>query len=153
MATSKNPKYMRTFGDTMRHMMAWFIENRQDAAENFIESLCSIKWHQYLTKAEAMEAVKSMQPKAAWDYDTWSKAMDAYALETEREGVFNRYALWTVMNAVYSDHGTVLASLLRVQPTDVANRDFVTAIHEMALNLLLDEDGRYCVRCYFLGSC
>ena len=142
MATSNNPKYMRTFGDTMRHMMAWLIENKQDIAENYIESLCSIKWRQYL-----------MQPKAAWDLDTWLRAMEAYGLETEQEGIYNRYALWTVMNAVYSDHGEIIASLLRLQPTDVANKDFVATIHQMALNLLLDQDGKYCVRCYFLGHC
>lgn len=152
MATSRKPKYMKHFGMVMKDMMAWFIENKPEAAEMYLDTLSSIEWEQYLTRNEAMEIVKNMQPKAAWDYDPWHSAMKSLGLECEREHVFNSYALWVVMNAVHSDNGAVLTSLMGIAPTDTGNADYIRAVHSMALNLLLDEDGKYCVRCYFLGS-
>jgi hypothetical protein len=91
----------------MRHMMEWMIENKPEAAEKYIETLCAIKWRQYLTRSEAMEIFENMVPSGAWNYDAWLGAMKNLGLEYEREGVFNCYALWVVMNAIHSDNGKV----------------------------------------------
>lgn len=150
MAVSNNTRYMRTFGETMKRMMAWFIDNKTEAAEDFMESLCSIRWRQYLTKGEAMEIVGGMVPAAAWDYPTWERAMEGLHLEWEREGVFNCYALWVVMNSIHSDNGNVIAHLLGMETCDAGDERYIKATHSMAMNMLLDEDGRYSVRKYFL---
>lgn len=152
MAVSNEPKYMKTFGDVMKQMMAWYIENKPDMAEQYIETLCSIKWRQYLTRAEAMEIYNDMEPAGAWNYDSWYKAMQDLGQEIEREPVFNSYSLWITMNAIHSDNGNVITSLMGLEPTDVTNPDYIRAVHSMAVNKLLDKDRKFCVRCYFLGS-
>ena len=150
MAMSREPKYMMLFGDVMKEMMAWMIENKPEAAEKYIVHLCAIKWRQYLAPDEAMEIVNNMVPSGAWNYDTWYSAMQNLGLEYEREGVFNRYALWVEMNAIHSDNGKVIAGLMGLAPTDVTNADYIRTIHSLAMNKLLDEDGVFSVRRYFL---
>ena len=141
MSVSNEPDYMMLFGDVMKQMMAWMIENKPEMAEQYVETLCAVKWKQYLTRSEAMEIVGDMIPPAAWNYDAWYKAMHDLNLECEREYVFNSYALWVVMNAVHSDNGNVIAYLLKIQPTDVTNPEYIKAVHSMAMNMLNDEDG------------
>ena len=150
MAMSRDPKNMVLFGNVMRQMMAWIIENKPELAEKYIATLCSVKWRQYLTRDEAMDIVSNMVPSGAWNYDAWSAALQNLGLEREREGVFNSYALWVVMNAIHSDNGNVITSLMGLAPTDVNNPDYIRTIRSLAMNKLLDEDGVYSVRRYFL---
>jgi hypothetical protein len=150
MAMSREPKYMMLFGDVMRHMMEWMIENKPEAAEKYIETLCAVKWRQYLTRSEAMEIFENMVPSGAWNYDAWIGAMKNLGLEYERESVFNCYALWVVMNAIHSDNGKVIAGLMGLQPTDTGNTDYIKTLHSLAMNKLMDVDGYFEIRDYYL---
>lgn len=150
MAASNEPKYMKTFGEVMKRMMGWAIDNEPSMAEHYIETLCSIKWRQYLTRDEAVEVFGDMDPAGAWGYEAWRKTMQDLGLEQEREPVFNRYALWVTMNAIHSDNGNVITSIMGLAPTDVTNPDYIRAVHSLAMNKLMDKDGKYDVRHYFL---
>ena len=55
MASSANPAYMKAFGNVMNEMMDWMVNNKSEAAEEWIEKLSAIKWHNYLTPSEAEE--------------------------------------------------------------------------------------------------
>lgn len=150
MAASNEPRYMKLFGSVMNEMMSWIIKNQPDAAEAWIDKLCSIKWEQYLTKGEATKIVGKMSPEAPWDLDTWNKAMTQFALETERKGVFNKYALWTWMNALYSDQSEVLAKYAFGIPADeVPTEKMVALIHALAVSNLTDADSVFNIRAYF----
>ena len=151
MAASKNPKNMMLFGEVMQDMMDWMIENKPGLAQQCIDKLEAMNWKQYLTSDEAQEIVDNMQPRVIWDYATWEQAMTSLGLEMEREAIFNRYALWTVMNAKYSDHGMTLAEKVFSTPLRmVENEKMVPLIHALAVDSLTDEDGKYNVRKYFL---
>ena len=149
MATSNDPKQMHTFGEVMKRMMAWFIEYKPEVAEEFVEELCSIKWRQYLTRNEATDIVRDMVPTAPWDYSTWEKAMEGLHLEMERESVFNRYALWVAMNQIYTDFGESIARMMGEPLTKIKAETLVPFVHDMAVSLLTDPDGKYCIREYF----
>ena len=152
MATSNEPKYMMLFGDVMCDMYYWFAENKPELAEKWVEKLCSIKWHQYVTKDEAMSIIKAMVPAAPWDWATWEKAMTDLGLECERDGVFNKYAMYVAMNQIYTDFGETIASLLQTPLAQIPAQTLVPIVHKMALDLLLDKDGRYNIRTYHLGE-
>lgn len=151
MSASNEPKYMMLFGEVMKEMMDWMIQNKPDAANNWIETLCAIKWEQYLTRAEATKVFNALIPKGAWQYDTWRRAMEELGLEIEREYVFNCYALWLVMNAIHSDDGADIAGLLGIEPTDVTNARYIKTIHKFAVNRLTDSDGFYSARQTYLA--
>ena len=150
MASSDNVRYMKTFGYVHKEMMAWMIENKPELAEEFVEELCAIKWRQYLTRNEATEVVRGMVPTAPWDYTTWEKAMEAMHLEMERESVFNRYALWVAMNQIYTDFGESIARMMGEPLTKIPAETLVPFVHDMAISLLTDPDGKYCIREYHL---
>lgn len=150
MAASNNVKYMKTFGYVHRDMMDWMIENKPELAEEFINVLCSIKWRQYLTQKEATDVIRGMVPAAPWDYSTWEKAMEGLHLESEREYVFNRYALWVAMNQIYTDFGGDIAKIFGMPLSEIPADKLVPAVHSMAVSLLTDPDGKYDIRKYHL---
>ena len=151
MAMSGDVRQMRTFGAVMRGMMQWMIDNATEAAEGFVEIMCSIKWRQYLTREEATGIVSGMIPAAPWSYDTWYRTMDDMQLEWEREGVFNRYALWVATNQIYTDLGENIAKIIGKPLTDIPADKIVPVVHDMAVSLLTDPDGKYCIREYHLS--
>lgn len=153
MAVSNDPSQMKLFGSVMNEMMMWIIKNQPTAAEQWIEKLCAVDWEQYLTKAEATKIVDKMEPDAPWGFDEWQKAMNAYGLETERKGVFNKFALWTEMNAKYSDQADNLAKFAFDEPIDEVDEErMLKLIHALAIGSLTDKDGVYKIRKYFLDE-
>ena len=62
MAQSRDPKNMKAFGSVMTEMMDWMLQNKPDVAEEMIDKLESVKWHQYLTPKEAEKIVAGMDP-------------------------------------------------------------------------------------------
>ena len=149
MANSKDPKNMKAFGCVMTEMMIWMIENKPDVAEEMINQLDSIKWHQYLTPKEAQKIVDGMDPKGPWSRDVWKQTMESFGLPLEEPPYYNRCALWTEMNKIYSDFGEEIASLLG-KPLSPTDKDIIAACYRMALKNLKDKDGVYDIRKYFL---
>lgn len=149
MANSRDPKNMKAFGCVMTEMMNYLIQNKPDVAEEMIESLEAIKWHQYLTPKEADRIFAGMDPKGAWPREAWKSTMESLGIPLEEPPYYNRCALWIEMNKIYSDFGEEIASLLGkpLQPTD---KDIISACYKMALKNLKDKDGIYHIRKYFL---
>lgn len=151
MASSKNPQYMMLFGDVMSDMMEWMIVNNPKLAEEMLARLDAINWKQYLTKTEADNIVRNMEPEAPWSYDTWARAMEQAGLEQQREGVWNSYAMWVEMCANYSDHGKTIAQLMGMKPGNVPQEKMLPAIYALSVDMLTDKDGKYNIRKYFKG--
>ena len=149
MANSRDPKNMKTFGCVMTEMMDFLIVNKPDVAEEMIDKLESIKWHQYLTPKEAEHIIANMDPKAPWSRDAWKSAMESFGLPIEDAPYFNRCALWVEMNKIYSDFGDEIAALLG-KPLTPTDQDIIAACYKMALKNLRDKDGIYNIRKYFL---
>ena len=148
MAASGNPKNMEVFGHVMTEMMDVMIQKMPDAAEDMIDKLESIHWHQYLTPKEAEKIVLNMNPKGPWSRDVWKQTMESFGLPLEEQPYYNRCALWTEMNKMYSDFGEEIAGLLG-KPLAPTDKDIISACYKMALKTLKDKDGVYDIRKYF----
>ena len=149
MANSKDPKNMKDFGCVMTEMMDVMIAKMPDVAEEMIDQLESIRWKQYLTPKEAQKIVDGMDPKGPWSRDVWKQTMESFGLPLEEPPYYNRCALWTEMNKVYSDFGEEIASLIG-KPLSPTDKDIIAACYRMALKNLKDKDGVYDIRKYFL---
>ena len=114
MASSHDPKNMETFGHVMTEMMEVMLQKLPAEAEDMVDKLEAIKWHQYLTPKEAEKIVAGMNPKAPWSRDTWKSAMESFGLPLEEQPFFNRCALWVEMNKIYSDFGDEIAALREI---------------------------------------
>ena len=149
MADSKDPKNMKAFGCVMNEMMDVMIQKMPDTAEEMIDQLESIRWKQYLTKAEAEKIIAKMDPKAPWSRDAWKSTMESFGLPTEDAPYYNRCALFVEMSKMYSDFGEEIAALLG-KPLSPNDKDIIAACYKMALKTLLDKDHVYDIRKYFL---
>lgn len=149
MSVSADVKHMRLFGSVMKDMFAWFVSYKPEAAENWLEKLESIKWKNYLTKLEAEEIVSKMSPKCPWRHDVWVNAMNSYELTMEEMPFYNSYSLWVVMCMIYSDSSGSIRSIMKMGGESSQERDFVTAVHLLAVDKLKDADGVFDVRRYF----
>lgn len=148
MANSRNPQNMMIFGAVMTQMMDVMLAKMPAEAEDMIDKLESIKWHQYLTSKEAQKIVDGMDPKAPWSRDQWKAAMESFGLPLEEPPYYNRCALWTEMSKMYSDFGDEIAALLG-KPLTPTDKDIIAACYKMALKTLKDKDGVYDIRRYF----
>jgi hypothetical protein len=150
MSASKDPKNMKVFGCVMTEIMDWLIANKPDVAEEMIDKLEAIKWHQYLTRKEAENIISRMKPEAPWKYDVWQAAMTKLGIPMEDQPYYNAYALWCEMNKQYSDHAQSLADKVWKKPlSTIPAEDIVPAIHALAIDVLRDKDGVYNIRSYF----
>lgn len=149
MAMSHNIKNMQTFGNVHKEMMEWMIHNKPELAQEWIDKLESIKWRQYLTPKEAEKIVDGMDPKGPWNREVWKSTMESLGLPLEEPPYYNKCALWTEMNKIYSDFGEEIASLIG-KPLSPSDKDIIAACYKMALKNLKDKDGVYDIRKYFL---
>lgn len=149
MATSGKPENMKVFGRVMTEMMDWFIANRPDAAQEWVEQLCSVKWKNYLTQREAEKIVSGMSPKAPWPKDAWKNVLNNMGIATEEEPYYNECALWVTMCMVYSDSANSIARIIGAPLNNIPTEKMVEAVHALALDKLKDPDEVFGIRRYF----
>ena len=150
MANSNKVEYMHVFGNVHKEMMEWFIQNKPELAQEWLDKLSSIKWKQYLTAKEAENIVDGMEPQAPWKREVWSNAMDSFGLNKEQEPYYNACALWVEMSKQYSDHAKTIADkIIRKPLNEIPEEQIVNGIYAMALDVLLDKDDKYNIREYF----
>ena len=150
MAGQEDVRMMHVFGQVHKEMMDWLIANKPELAQEWLDKLESIKWHQYLTPKEAQFIVDKMVPAAPWKRDVWNNAMQSLEIPTEEAPYYNSCALWVEMNKQYSDHAESLAQKVWKKPlSSIPSEEIVPAIHSLALDVLKDKDGIYNIRRYF----
>lgn len=150
MAGQQNVALMHVFGQVQKEMMDWFIANKPELAQEWLDKMESIRWRQYLTPKEAEAIVAKMNPAAPWKREVWLKAMTDLGIPTEEQPYYNSCALWVEMNKQYSDHAQSLADRVWKKPlSTIPLEEIVPAIHALAIDVLKDRDGVYNIRSYF----
>lgn len=142
MASSQEVAFMRTFGNVHKEMMDWFIANKPEVAQEWIEKLESIRWKNYLTPKEAEKIVAGMNPKAPWSREQWKQAMEQYGYELECEPYYNRCALWVTMNMLMSDSSETMSKYVDAE-------SLFKLVHDLAVDKLMDKDKVFNIRRYF----
>jgi len=152
MVDSKDVKNMMLFGEVMNEMMERAIQRDTQFAQHVIDKLESMNWHQYLTKSEAEEICESISPRYEWSFDVWEKALKSLELENEKSPSFNKYALWALMNVMYSMHSDTLSQkILELTAEDVTEEQMVQIIHALAVDLLTGgKDNKFNIKEFFL---
>ena len=142
MSNSQKVENMRIFGNVHKEMMEWFIQNKPEAAEEWLTKLESIKWKNYLTPKEAERIVASMNPKAPWSRDQWKQAMEQSSYEMSKEWCYNSCALWVTMNMIMSDSSATLEKY-------VDDDNIFSIVYDLAVDKLTDSDANFSIRKYF----
>lgn len=149
MAMSGEKKNMQIFGDVMTEMYEWFATNKTDMAKDFLDELCAVKWHNYLSKKESDEIIAKMLPKPIWAYDTVIKALTDLGFSVEEDPYYNTYALWVTLSSIYSDSADTIANIMGKTKDTVENADMLKACYHLAIDKLKDGDNVFNVKRYF----
>ena len=142
MARSEKVEYMHTFGMVHKEMMEWFIQNKPELAQEWLDKLESIRWKNYLTPKEAEKIVAKMNPQAPWSKEQWKQAMEKEGFELEKEPCYNRCALWVTMEMIMSDSSETLSKF-------VQSADIFKVVYGLAVDKLTDKDNVFNIRHYF----
>lgn len=149
LTSSGNTKYMHIFGNTMRCMIVDTIERKPEVAKEYLDKLEAIDWCNYLSRKEAVAIVESMEPKGGWDIQEWKKYMESQGMQEEYSPYFNKWALYTAMNMVYSDSSNTIARIMGKSLEEISKEELFTAVYLLALDKLEDKDGMFDIRTYF----
>lgn len=142
MANSTNVEYMHIFGMVHKEMMEWFIVNKPELAQEWLDKLESIRWKNYLTPKEAEHIVSHMEPKAPWSREQWKQAMEAHNYALMKEPCYNSCALYVTMNMIMSDSADTLKKY-------VDEQKLFSVVYELAVDKLTDKDNVFSIRSYF----
>lgn len=148
---SENNEKMHVLGNMLKSMMDNLINTNPQLAQDYIDMLESVKWHNYLTGKEADSIVASMVPKPLWTKQVWEQTMTSLELDVEDPPYYNKCALFVTMSMICSDSGETIANIMGLQFNSqiAANTDFVKAVYHLALDKLKDKDHMFNIRSYF----
>ena len=149
MAASSDPRYMQVFSNTMKCMMEDMITLRPDVAQEYLDKLEAIEWHNYLSRKEAASIVSNMTPSGGWDITEWETMMAAHDLCMEEEPYYNKWAMYVAMSMIYSDSAKTVATIAGKTMTDITSDELFKDIYLLALDKLKDKDGMFDIRAYF----
>lgn len=155
MATSKEPKYMKVFGESEKWVFEEVAKAHPELAENWLSHLEAICWENYLSEKEAMNIGKRITNQDGtkgfhWTHDVFTKAVESLGGVVEEKPYYNSYALCVTANMVYSDHAISIAMDLGYKdPKEVPNEKMAMSCYRKAVESLKDVDGGFHVRRYF----
>lgn len=146
---SNDDKAMHILGRTIKAMVEELISCKPETAHEYLETLEAVNWNNYLTKKEACRIVKEMQPKKGWDISDWEKEIESLELNDNDDPYYNKWALYTTMNMIYSDSATTILKIMRCPSEENQEENLFKAIYYLSLDKLKDEDGVFNIRSYF----
>lgn len=147
MAKSGMPEKMKVFGEAEKWAFDRLHERDPKLAEMWVDKLEAMHWHNYLSKAEANEIVAKFINQdnsrgAHWGYDVFKGAVESLGGNMAEAPYYNCYALWVVVNMLYSDHYNSASEY-------VPKEDMPKYFYSMAVEKLKDKDRPRFVRDYF----
>lgn len=147
MATSGSKEKMMAFGEAEKCMFKKLAKEHPQMAQIWLDKLEAMQWKNYLSKAEAEDIVSKLinqngmrGPK--WGYEVLKGAVENMGGKIMEMPFYNCYALWVVMNMLYSDHHDSASEY-------VAEAEMPKFFYAMALEKLKDTDRPKFVRRYF----
>ena len=155
MAKSGMPDKMKVFGETEKWAFGRMLELSQKTAEQWVDKLEAMNWHNYLSKVEADEIVAKFINQdnsrgAHWGYEVFKSAVESLGGKTYEAPFYNCYALWVTANMLYSDHAqSVAEDMGHTTPSQVPNDKMALSMYKKAVEKLKDKDRPRFVRDYF----
>lgn len=147
MANSGKTEKMIIYGNASKEAFARMAEVAPEDAQHWLDKMEAIHWHNYVSKAEAMDIVNKFVNAdgthgAHWDYNTFKGAVESLGGRMEEEPYYNCYALWVTANMLYSDHYHSVSEY-------VPNEDMPRYFYLQAVEKLKDADRPRYIRHYF----
>lgn len=150
MAASTDVEDMKLFGKAMRKAVSVLAVQMPAMANEIIEELCAVNWHNYITDKEVEEIVNNMEPRPKWSIDQVNSGLTRLGLPLEESPYYNNNALYVTISMKYSDSAATIADVALKKPlNEVEGTEMLRVCYHLALDLLKDKDGKFSIRKYF----
>lgn len=155
MRVSGDVRQMQIFGSAEKWVFEQVLATNTKLAEHWLMKIEAIRWCNYVCETEAIETAAKLVNQdgtkgAKWDITTMCDVVRKYDGDIEVEGIYNKYALWLVMNMIYSDHARSIAEDMGMcKVMDVPSEKMAMSCYRKAVEKLTDRDRPYFVREYF----
>lgn len=155
MATSKDPAKMSIFGRAEHQMFEKLAVSNPSLAKEWLEKLEAVSWNNYLSanQAEKMASTIVNQDGSTgphWSMDTFFAVVPKLGGQLDDEPYYNKYALWLVANAHYSDFARSTAEDMGyTMPDDVPAEKMALSMYRKAVESLKDIDRKHYLADYY----
>lgn len=155
MASSSEVGDMKIFGHAAKQMFERMTKTDPAAAAEWLAMLEPIRWHNYLTyelaKNLAEKLVNQDESKGPhWSMDTFFGVVTKLGGKIEDEPYYNKYALWLVANAHFSDFAVSTAMDMGYKMvSEVPEEKMALSMYRKAVESLKDVDRSHYIRDYY----
>lgn len=155
MASSKEVKKMMAFGSAEKRIFHMIAEKHPEIADMWIGMIESGKWNNYVTEDEARRIAAGLVNQDEtrgphWSMDTFFGVVPRLGGMIEEEPYYNKYALWLVANAHYSDFAMSTAQDMGYRSAREAPEDkMALSMYRKAVESLKDADRTHYIRDYY----
>lgn len=157
MAASKDVEKMKAFGESAYAMFDKISDNYPSMAKEWLDSLEPIMWNNYLTQDQAASIASGIINQDGthgphWSMDTFFGVVPRLGGQLEEQPYYNKYALWLVANAHYSDFAASSAMDMGYRSVREAPEEkMALSMYRKAVESLKDVDRKHYIRDYYHG--
>lgn len=155
MKTSSDVEDMKIFGHAAKKMFEKMLIMSPSVAKEWLEMLEPIMWHNYVTadqaKALAEKLVNQDESKGPhWSMDVFFNVVQRLGGKVEDLPYYNKYALWLVANAHYSDFAVSTSMDMGYKSvSEVPEEKMALSMYRKAVESLKDVDRHHYIRDYY----
>ena len=155
MASSKDPAKMQIFGKAEHEMFNKLAASNPQMAKDWLEKLEAVCWNNYLSESHAEKLAQELINQnntvgPHWPMDVFFNVVQKLGGKLDDEPYYNRYALWLVANAHYSDFARSTAEDMGYNlPEDVPGEKMALSMYKKAVESLKDVDRVHYIADYY----
>ena len=155
MKSSKDVDKMQIFGKAEHRMFNKLVNSNPSMAKEWLEMLETVLWSNYLTEDQAEKLAEKIINQDGstgpyWPMDVFFSVVPKLGGHLEDEPHYNKYALWLVANAHYSDFARSTAEDMGyATPAEVPAEKMALSMYKKAVESLKDPDRLHYISDYY----
>lgn len=155
MKTSQDVKKMKVFGRAERRFFKKLTSTNPNMAKEWLSMLEAVAWHNYVSEEMAEELVIKLVNQDGskgphWSMDTFFSVVPKLGGKVEDKPYYNKYALWLVANAHYSDFAKSTSEDMGYNTVDeVPGEKMALSMYKKAVESLKDVDRHNYISDYY----
>lgn len=154
MSNSKDVNKMMVYGRAGRRIFEKMIIVNPGIAKEWVEMLEPIVWNNYVTAEMANEIASRLVNQDGskgphWSMDTFFSVVPKLGGKLEDEPYYNKYALWLVANAHYSDFAKSTSEDMGYPLEEVPGEKMALSMYKKAIESLKDIDLSHYIANYY----
>lgn len=155
MSNSKDVNKMKVFGNAGHRIFEKMIAVNPSIAKEWLEMLEPVVWNNYLSMETASDLASKLVNQdntkgPHWSMDTFFNVVPKLGGKLEEEPYYNKYALWLVANAHYSDFAKSTSEDMGFATVaEVPGEKMALSMYKKAVESLKDVDNAHYILNYY----